>query len=73
MYLERFSVENEHDIYGGQKKVRNMLRNKNKNVNKGIHINAVKLETCMDGILQKLIPQHGRKHRNKRTKCGRRR
>ncbi|KAH1008228.1 hypothetical protein HUJ05_008802, partial [Dendroctonus ponderosae] len=44
-YWERFSVEMEHDLYGGQKKIWTMLRKRKKTVNEEVVINAIDQET----------------------------
>ncbi|XP_044749780.1 uncharacterized protein LOC123310377 [Coccinella septempunctata] len=43
-YWEDFSVEMEHDLYGGQRKIWNMLRKRKKPVNEEVVINAIDQE-----------------------------
>lgn len=47
-YWERFSTEMEHDLYGGQRRVWNMLRNRKRPVNEEVQISAIKPEMWME-------------------------
>lgn len=44
-YWERFSVEMEHDLYGCQKRIWNMLRKRKKNVTEEVQMNNITTET----------------------------
>ncbi|XP_057671223.1 uncharacterized protein LOC130902950 [Diorhabda carinulata] len=44
-YWENFSVEMEHDLYGGQKKIWNMIRKRKKPINEEVVINFINQET----------------------------
>lgn len=44
-YWEKFSKDMEHDLYGGQKKIWNILRNRKKPINEEINIISIKPET----------------------------